>query len=302
MIEPIVNVTTVGMHIAGSWNSMTSADSANWSRDNPAWGQCAITALIAQDFLGGEILRIDLSTHKDPKISAMRSHYFNRINGNEVDFTRWQFSADYNEFNLVLASQTPEIRTREYLLGNQSTRDRYLLLRFSVAKSLGNFHPLFNSKTYRECLTLALQSNCQKAKYGCVVLYGGEGREVAKTFNHVLEPLRDWCSPECIRMKIQSRTESMIGCCGHAEELALVAIRDAGIDPNDCDLFVAGFYPNGLAHIKQEAVHTCLRCATQMYLHRIGHVFVPTIDGWKGISAEEALNTAKSFALKEKLI
>jgi hypothetical protein len=43
--------------LESSWSEATSADSERWTGRNPAWGQCAVTALSVQDYLGGTLLR-----------------------------------------------------------------------------------------------------------------------------------------------------------------------------------------------------------------------------------------------------
>src|SRR5262249_295600 len=43
--------------IERSWTRSTSSDPEHWSEKNPAHGQCAVTALVVQDCLGGELLR-----------------------------------------------------------------------------------------------------------------------------------------------------------------------------------------------------------------------------------------------------
>lgn len=60
-----------------------SADTAStYSPLNPALGQCSVTALVAQDYLGGEILKTDL---------AGAWHFYNHIDGARHDFTASQF-------------------------------------------------------------------------------------------------------------------------------------------------------------------------------------------------------------------
>jgi len=55
-----------------------------WSGGNPALGQCAVTALLVQELLGGELLRSIVDGHG--------SHYFNRLpSGRDLDLTRGQF-------------------------------------------------------------------------------------------------------------------------------------------------------------------------------------------------------------------
>lgn len=54
-----------------------------WSPENPANGQCNVTAAVIQDLYGGEILRTRYPTVW---------HYYNRIDGRRVDLTDSQFS------------------------------------------------------------------------------------------------------------------------------------------------------------------------------------------------------------------
>lgn len=66
------------------------ADLPDWSPENPARGQCGVTALVLQDLLGGELLLADV-THADG--SRQGVHYFNRLAGGiVVDLTREQFT------------------------------------------------------------------------------------------------------------------------------------------------------------------------------------------------------------------
>ncbi|WFU70593.1 hypothetical protein [Bradyrhizobium sp. CB2312] len=56
-----------------SWSVQTSGQ---WLASNPARGQCSVTALLANEFFGGEILKTPL---------AEGDHFYNRINGNYLD-------------------------------------------------------------------------------------------------------------------------------------------------------------------------------------------------------------------------
>ena len=74
-LEELRNIISLG------WNYETCSpgSKASWSEENPSLGQCAITALIVNDFFGGKIMRCMASTG---------SHYYNLINGVIVDFTK----------------------------------------------------------------------------------------------------------------------------------------------------------------------------------------------------------------------
>ena len=64
-----------------SWSIETSR---GWTRDNPASGQCGVTALVVHDKFGGEILKTDVNG---------AWHFYNRIDGRRVDFTMGQFDS-----------------------------------------------------------------------------------------------------------------------------------------------------------------------------------------------------------------
>lgn len=297
MAKGEVNKFDLFQAISKSWVRETSADPEGWTPDNPAWGQCAVTALTVQDFLGGELVRLDLTGHNDPKISAMRSHYFNKIGQAEPDISSGQFG-DINRFYQFRFSQEISVRDRSYLLGNLDTTARYILLRYEVARLLSGDNPLFRNYIYKTCLTSAMSSNCQKGRFGCVVKY--KGALVTLGFNKIMECMKDWVEPQCIRLNIQSRTESMIGCCSHAEEMALIQARDLNLNLSECDFYVAGFRSSGLTVILSEKRFSCIRCATQFYLHKVGRIFVPAQDHWESMTTDEAVQTAKKFATGEQ--
>lgn len=110
-----------------SWGADTVVD---WERDKwtkvlPSFGQCAVTALVVQDFFGGKLV-------KDPE----NDHYWNIFDdGTECDLSREQFA-----YNISLL--TKEERTREDTLTSERsikarTLDRYNILRERVRRLLG---------------------------------------------------------------------------------------------------------------------------------------------------------------------
>jgi hypothetical protein len=64
-----------------AWSMETSR---HWSADNPAAGQCGVTALVVQDKFGGDILKTGVNG---------AWHFYNRIDGRRVDFTMSQFDS-----------------------------------------------------------------------------------------------------------------------------------------------------------------------------------------------------------------
>jgi hypothetical protein len=104
-----------------SWSRETSADPDSWTERNPAWGQCAVTALIVQEYLGGTLFRGEVGPI---------SHYWNQLpSGELIDLTRVQFG---DEFRI----DRVEPRTREYVLSHPDTNRRYELLRGRVRRSI----------------------------------------------------------------------------------------------------------------------------------------------------------------------
>ena len=70
--------------------SWSPASSSLWKPENPALGQCGVTALLAQDRFGGTILKTEVGG---------RRHFYNRIDGRRIDFTAEQFDRpiDYRD-------------------------------------------------------------------------------------------------------------------------------------------------------------------------------------------------------------
>jgi hypothetical protein len=100
--------------LPSAWRADTSFLEADWSADNPAVGQCAVTALVVQDLFGGDLLRGRMQS---------AAHYWNRLpDGREVDLTAGQFEAEP-----VFEEAT--LRSREYVLSFTATRQRYQRLR-----------------------------------------------------------------------------------------------------------------------------------------------------------------------------
>lgn len=93
-----------------------------WNSKNPTCGQCAITAVIIQDYFGGTIHRI--------KMKDNETHYFNILDGKIVDFTKEQ----YELYNIVIQYEPNELISRERILSNPNTNKRYNILKERVEK------------------------------------------------------------------------------------------------------------------------------------------------------------------------
>ena len=108
-----IDVYTLQEACRQAWTRETSASPDRWTEERPSIGQCAVTALVVQDYLGGDLLRVTQDGE---------GHYFNSLPqpGLDVDFTYDQFD-DWNP------SET-ETRTRDYVLSFPDTVKRYEIL------------------------------------------------------------------------------------------------------------------------------------------------------------------------------
>lgn len=74
--------------IRASWGPDTTEEPDVWSEENPAWGNCAVTALVVRDYLGGELLIAGV-VRDGVRVDR---HVWNRLpSGLTVDLSRDQF-------------------------------------------------------------------------------------------------------------------------------------------------------------------------------------------------------------------
>lgn len=124
------SVTAVTLHefeaaIRAAWSRDTSDDPDEWTEDNPARGQCGVTALLVRELLGGEIL----VSHVLRSGKRVERHGWNRLpSGFTLDLTRGQYAEDEVVFE--------EPSVQEPLVGRRSP-ERYALLKSRVLASLG---------------------------------------------------------------------------------------------------------------------------------------------------------------------
>jgi 8-oxo-dGTP pyrophosphatase MutT (NUDIX family) len=105
-------------------------DLASWRPDNPARGQCATTALVVQDLLGGELVMGEV--HVDGV--KVGHHWWNRLlDGTTVDLTADQFHPGETVLGGQIRHRPPEAPRR--------CRGQYELLRYRVLGALVGQHP-----------------------------------------------------------------------------------------------------------------------------------------------------------------
>lgn len=114
-----------------SWTKLTSRNPDEWSPENPARGQCAVSALIVQDILGGELQKVE--TNFNGKIEG----HFRNISsaGNVIDTTRSQYPKE-QEFEPRDINLRGYSTAREKLLADDDTRKRYETLKARMLKQL----------------------------------------------------------------------------------------------------------------------------------------------------------------------
>lgn len=91
--KTMIDETEIKNYLLQCWSLKSSS---LWTSNNPAYGQCGVTTLVINDNFGGEILKT--------KLSNGSWHYYNRIEGERVDFTKDQF-AEVIDYNDLLSSR-----------------------------------------------------------------------------------------------------------------------------------------------------------------------------------------------------
>lgn len=117
--------------LRNSWTADTAFDASDWSEENPARGQCVVSALVVQDYFGGDLQRYEVSG------DARETHYANLLDGGVIlDAT----AAQYDDLNVQLTPTATKLKgsasIREKRLADESTRKRYELLKSRVAAFL----------------------------------------------------------------------------------------------------------------------------------------------------------------------
>ncbi|MEM7499313.1 MAG: hypothetical protein AAF371_15140 [Pseudomonadota bacterium] len=87
--------------------SWSLASSTKWRPENPALGHCGVSALVAHDHLGGEILKTR---------NGDLWHFYNRIDGRRIDFTAEQFetAVAYDDISADRAEAFADTNAAQY--------------------------------------------------------------------------------------------------------------------------------------------------------------------------------------------
>ena len=126
----------VKMAIKQAWDKMTCYPLVKneWNKDKPEIGQCAVTSLVIQDFLGGYIV-----------FNQTYDHFWNVLpSGSHLDLTRKQFENDpdlkidayVNRYDILFSASAKE----------QNTYNRYKLLKRRIHRLLSPNYDLLLKK------------------------------------------------------------------------------------------------------------------------------------------------------------
>jgi len=121
-----MNLKILETALRHSWTKETCFPDwqSEWANKDPAHGQCVPTALVVNNYFGGDFI-----------YDRKNQHVWNRLpNGKEVDLSRSQFPRD-------TIFSVSEYQTREQLLHSEKAvkyenEKRYNLLKEKVLKSL----------------------------------------------------------------------------------------------------------------------------------------------------------------------
>lgn len=119
--------------LKSSWSAETSYSSDEYEESNPARGQCVVSSLVVQDYLGGELARAKVCGD-----GIDEKHYFNTLpDGLVIDTTRSQYTKPVTMADSPVDFKLDGFESvRERLLADDDTRRRYELLKQKVQAKL----------------------------------------------------------------------------------------------------------------------------------------------------------------------
>lgn len=130
-MQPTIQELTAALH--ASWGADTCFDASEWSTDNPARGQCVVSSLIVQDYIGGELLRYEVGNNGQPE-----THYCNQLpDGTILDTTGSQYRTPVT-LRIKPIDLKGHTNVRAKRLADDETCQRYELLKQRVADFLSS--------------------------------------------------------------------------------------------------------------------------------------------------------------------
>ncbi|MBI2450486.1 MAG: hypothetical protein HYV47_03045 [Candidatus Nealsonbacteria bacterium] len=112
------------------WSKETAGDPWGWKQENPAWTQCVVSALVAQDLLGGDII---MGRANIEPLHVIEPHYWNLLpDSREIDFTKEQFPNGTVISKIEIVKNIEKIRSRL----PSAVKKRYILLKMAVENQI----------------------------------------------------------------------------------------------------------------------------------------------------------------------
>ncbi len=130
IIRSKIGMATLTSTLEKCWDAESSYLPKTWSSRNPARGQSAVSSLIVQDYLDGEIIRFQTEFTNEKE-----KHYANLVDDVLVDTTFKQFPID-THFQLDQPVLGKFATIRKKLLSDSNTQKRYNYLKEKVSKVL----------------------------------------------------------------------------------------------------------------------------------------------------------------------
>lgn len=236
-----MNIQTIQEHLRSAWTAQTTANEV-FVPENPSAGQCAVSALLLQELLGGDLLWAEVQTPQGEGIS----HYWNRIDGVEYDLTREQFPE-----GSVIPGGAPKkgdfSSTRERVLSFEKTRTRYAILRhrfFAAHAAAQASTTSADGRTHKQAIVVRKDLGMRAGKMNAQGAHASMKAVLDEGFEETVRGRRCLCLPlDDPRMgpwlegkfaKIGLRTDSeedLIDIYQRAKEAGLICslILDAGL-------------------------------------------------------------------------
>lgn len=114
-----------------SWSQETSFTPAEWSTQNPARGQCMVSTLVVQDYLGGDLRRYHIQGE-----GFEETHYCNILpSGAVLDTTAAQYTKPV-QLTITPIDLKGYTTARERYMADEATQARYNVLKERVAHAI----------------------------------------------------------------------------------------------------------------------------------------------------------------------
>lgn len=302
-----------------SYSKETSSTPDLWSKENSHAGHCAVATVIAQDYLGGEIMRARLPEEWAKRLRT-QTHYWNQFEektGDDfgtliADFSKAQFPdsfpyADFVRGRVGNLENKPD--NRAYILQFPETQKRYKMLCERVQKFIAS-NPLYSDEKFLLAWETAFsdEATCPKMRFGCLV-YSQNGSLITKSPNKLFtnqfgkERLCSLDGSSCVRMGIASRMDATLGDCGHGPIWCIKQVFDNGYGPADLkhlNFYEAGFYLDGSPWWRSDMSYSCTYCQNMFAIFGLDKIYGAINGAWHPLLTKDSLYSSVEYAQGKK--